>query len=94
MIRFLEANALRSLWVITVANLGGGLLLWIFNFLRQVEAEFDIFDRLSFREDVEIMESAAGWQLFAVPFIEFGILVLVISLATAAIVETTKKTGR
>lgn len=94
MIRFLEAKALASLWVITIANLGGGLLLWIFNFLRQVEAEFDIFDRLSNQEFIDVMESAAGWQLFAVPFIEFGILVLVITLATAAIVESTKKTGR
>lgn len=89
MIRFLETRALLGLWVITIANLGGGLFLWLFNFLRQIEAEIDwaIFDRRSGREYEEVLESAAVWQLFAVPFIEFGILVLVITLATAAIVS-------
>ena len=88
-----EARAMLFLWIITIANLGGGLFLWIVNFLRQVEAEIDwaFFDRRTSSEYSEVLESAAGWQLFAVPFIEFGILVLVITLATTAIVSSGKR---
>lgn len=60
----------------------------------QVEAKIDIFVRLSNRKYGEIMESVEGWQFLAVAFSEFGIVVLVISTATASIVESTKKLGR
>lgn len=88
-----EARAMLFLWIITIANLGGGLFLWIVNFLRQVEAEIDwaFFDRRTSSEYSEVLESAAGWQLLAVPFIEFGILGLVITLATTAIVSSGKR---
>lgn len=88
-----EARAMLFLWIITIANLGGGLFLWIVNFLRLVEAEIDQEgrDSRSNWEYEEILESAAEWQLFAVPFIEFGILVLVITLATTAIVSSGKR---
>lgn len=59
-----------------------------------MEAKIDIFVRLSNRKYGEIMESVEGWQFLAVAFSKFGIVVLVISTATASIVESTKKLGR
>lgn len=94
MIAFLEARALKVLWVITFANLVSGLFVWILNFLRIQWAELDPFDNLSRSERGELFESASRWQLFAVPLIEFGILILAITLATAAVVTSSHGVSR
>lgn len=62
--------------------------MWLFNLLRRQWAELNPLDNLSRSERGELFESAVAWQLLAVPAIEFGILVLVVTLAVAAIVSS------
>lgn len=90
MIRFIEANALKALWTITILNLGGGSLVWLLNAFRGSWAQIDPLDDLSRSEREDILQSAMSWQLLAVPTIEFGILVLVVTLAVAAIVSSAR----
>lgn len=62
--------------------------MWLFNFLRRQWAELNPLDNLSRSERERLFESAVAWQLLAVPAIEFGILLLVVTLAVAAIVSS------
>lgn len=93
MIRFIEANALKALWTITILNLGGGSLVWLLSAFRGSWAQIDPLDDLSRSEREDILQSAMSWQLLAVPTIEFGILVLVVTLAVAAIVSSAQGTS-
>ena len=88
-------DAFSALWVITWLNIGGGALLWVINWFREIGAEQDLerASRNSNRSDAEnfeILVSAAAWQATATNFIAFGILVLVITLAAVAVAGNQK----
>ncbi len=69
------------LWAITFIGIGGGVLIWVMNFLRETTIR-----NLSARETQEVLLSVALWQGIAGSLVGFGAFVLVITLATSALV--------
>lgn len=65
------------LWRITGINLGGGALVWLINALRIQFGDLYSSEELS----------AMSWQATGAAWIGFGVLALVVTLATSAIVD-------
>jgi hypothetical protein len=90
-------DAFLLLWVITWLNIGGGVLVWVFNWFRQIGALSDLekSSRDAVRttsENEELLISAEVWMEIASNWIGFGILALVITLAAVAVAGNTNKT--
>lgn len=69
-------ESIKWLWWITGINIGGGALVWLYN------AAMIQFGDLYSSEEL----SAISWQATGSAWIGFGILALIVTLATSAIV--------
>jgi hypothetical protein len=77
-----KESAMQWLWGITILNLGLGALLWVWNFV--VAENNDYFSN----DYSRVAANAILWQAIGANLFSFGVLALVITLATAAITST------